>query len=52
MRLLQVIVLTRITTGVVALSDENEIYLVGQYRYPTRMYSWKTIEGAPHKGDR
>ena len=36
---------TRIATGVVALSSEREIYLVGQYRYPTEMYSWEIIEG-------
>ena len=36
---------TRIATGVIALTPENEIYIVGQYRYPTDMYSWEIIEG-------
>lgn len=36
---------TRIATGAVALNERNEIYLVGQYRYPTCMYSWEIPEG-------
>lgn len=36
---------TRIATGVVALTESHEIYLVGQYRYPTKMYSWEIPEG-------
>ena len=36
---------SRIATGVVALTPELEIYLVGQYRYPTEHYSWEIIEG-------
>ena len=38
-------------TGVVAINDNNEIYLVGQYRYPTNTYSWEIIEGGgkPHE---
>lgn len=36
---------TRIATGVVALDQDNRIYLVGQYRYPTRQYSWEIPEG-------
>ncbi len=39
------VVETRIATGVVALTDSHEIYLVGQYRYPTNEYSWEIIEG-------
>jgi len=35
----------RVATGVVALTDNNEIYLVGQYRYTTDCYSWEIIEG-------
>jgi 8-oxo-dGTP pyrophosphatase MutT (NUDIX family) len=30
---------------VVALTDTNEIYLVGQYRYPVDEYSWEIPEG-------
>lgn len=36
---------TRIATGVVALDSDNNVYLVGQYRYPTKNYSWEIIEG-------
>jgi ADP-ribose pyrophosphatase len=45
------VVESRIATGVVALTPENEIYLVGQYRYPTNHYSWEIIEGGgdPHE---
>ena len=36
---------TRAATGVVALTPEHEIYLVGQYRYPTDVYSWEIVQG-------
>ena len=36
---------TRIATGVVALTDDMQVYLVGQYRYPTDVYSWEIPEG-------
>lgn len=36
---------SKVATGVVALSERNEVYLVGQYRYPTEHYSWEIIEG-------
>jgi 8-oxo-dGTP pyrophosphatase MutT (NUDIX family) len=39
------VVETRVATGVVALTPEREIYLVGQYRYPTEHYSWEIVEG-------
>ncbi len=39
------VVHTRIATGVVALTDQLEVYLVGQYRYPTEIYSWEIVEG-------
>lgn len=35
----------KVATGVVALTPGNEIYLVGQYRYPVNRYSWEIIEG-------
>ena len=35
----------RVATGVVALTPEREVYLVGQYRYPLDLYSWEIIEG-------
>jgi 8-oxo-dGTP pyrophosphatase MutT (NUDIX family) len=39
------VVETRIATGVVALTPLYEVYLVGQFRYPTNMYSWEIPEG-------
>ena len=39
------VVETRIATGVVALTETNEIYLVGQYRYTMNEYSWEIPEG-------
>lgn len=42
---------TRIATGVVALTPECEVYLVGQYRYPTDVYSWELIEGGTDEGE-
>ncbi len=45
------VVETRVATGVVALTPKREIYLVGQYRYPTEMYSWEIIEGGADKDE-
>ncbi len=42
---------TRIATGVVALTAQNEVYLVGQYRYTTDSYSWEIIEGGTDGGE-
>jgi len=39
------VVESRIATGVIALSEDNHIFLVGQYRYPLDCYSWEIIEG-------
>lgn len=39
------VVSARIATAVVALDEDRNIYLVGQYRYPTNHYSWEVIEG-------
>jgi 8-oxo-dGTP pyrophosphatase MutT (NUDIX family) len=39
------VVETRLATGVIALTPEEDIYLVGQYRYPLDAYSWEIIEG-------
>jgi ADP-ribose pyrophosphatase len=35
----------RKATGVVALTEDQEVYLVGQYRYTMEEYSWEIIEG-------
>lgn len=45
------VVQTRIATGVVALTEKNEVYLVGQHRYPTDHYSWEIIEGGAERGE-
>ncbi len=45
------VVESRIATGVIALTPNNEIYLVGQYRYPTEMYSWEIPEGGAEEGE-
>ena len=42
---------TNLAVAVVALNQKNEIYLVGQYRYPTDGYSWEIIEGGGEKGE-
>lgn len=42
---------TRIATGVIALTESREVYLVGQYRYPTNHYSWEIIEGGSDPGE-
>lgn len=39
------VVEARVATGVVALTDDLQIYLVGQYRYPVEEYSWEIPEG-------
>lgn len=43
------VVETRIAAGVVAMTPEKQIYLVGQYRYATNNYSWEIIEGGSDK---
>ena len=45
------VVVPRIATGVVAISENKEIYLVGQYRYPTDVYSWEIPEGGAEEGE-
>lgn len=32
-------------TGIIALDPEDHIFLIGQYRYPLRRYSWELPEG-------
>lgn len=45
------VVESRIATGVVALTANDEIVLVGQYRYPTECYSWEIPEGGAEIGE-
>lgn len=39
------VVESRLAVGIVALTSDNCIYIVGQYRYPTDVYSWEIPEG-------
>ena len=39
------VVTTRTATGVLALTPDDDLYLVGQYRYAIDQYSWEIIEG-------
>lgn len=41
----------RVATGVVACTEENEVFLVGQYRYPMECYSWEIPEGGAEIGE-
>lgn len=45
------VVETRVATGVVALSEDQRIWLVGQYRYPVEQYSWEIPEGGAEEGE-
>jgi 8-oxo-dGTP pyrophosphatase MutT (NUDIX family) len=45
------VVETRLATGVIALADDGDIYLVGQYRYTVGEYSWEIIEGGSEPGE-
>ena len=41
-----------VAIGVVALDEDNHIYLVGQYRFPLEAFSWEIPEGGgPHHED-
>jgi 8-oxo-dGTP pyrophosphatase MutT (NUDIX family) len=45
------VVETHPAIGIVALSENLETYLVGQYRYPLDIYSWEIPEGGGHPGE-
>lgn len=45
------VVQTRIATGVVAITPNLDIVLVGQYRYPTEVYSWEIVQGGTDDGE-
>ena len=40
-----------IAVGIIALDEENSIYLVGQYRYTLERYSWEIPEGGCPEGE-
>jgi 8-oxo-dGTP pyrophosphatase MutT (NUDIX family) len=42
---------TKIATGVVAVTPQNEVYLIGQYRYTVQEYSWEIVEGGAEPGE-
>ncbi len=42
---------TRIATGVIALTTKQEVYLIGQWRYPLERYSWEIVEGGTDEGE-
>lgn len=41
----------RPSIGVVAINDNDELLLVGQWRYPAGRYSWEIPRGGSHNGD-
>ncbi len=43
------VVETRPAVGIIALTPEFEIYIVGQFRYPLDCYSWEIVEGGGEK---
>jgi len=45
------VVETRKATGVVAINEHKEIYLVGQFRYTMDQYSWEIPEGGAEEGE-
>jgi 8-oxo-dGTP pyrophosphatase MutT (NUDIX family) len=45
------VVHAKTATGVVAIDKDDNIFLVGQYRYPTESYSWEIIEGGADEGE-
>lgn len=45
------VVETRLATGVLAITENDEVYLVGQYRYALHEYSWEMIEGGSDEGE-
>ena len=45
------VVEARLAVGVVALTNDQKIVMVGQYRYPVNQYSWEIVEGGAEEGD-
>jgi ADP-ribose pyrophosphatase len=37
--------------GIVPVTEDLQTYLVGQYRYPLKTYSWEIPEGGGHPGE-
>jgi 8-oxo-dGTP pyrophosphatase MutT (NUDIX family) len=45
------VVTTKLACGVVALTDADEVVLVGQWRYALQAYSWEIVEGGADPGE-
>jgi 8-oxo-dGTP pyrophosphatase MutT (NUDIX family) len=45
------VVQARLAVGVVALTRDQKVVMVGQYRYPVDQYSWEIVEGGAEDGD-
>ncbi len=45
------VISAKTATGVVALTEAQEIVLVGQWRYPLERYSWEIVEGGAEPGE-
>jgi len=45
------VVYIRPSIGVVAMSDRDEVVLVGQWRYSVNRYSWEVPRGGSHPGE-
>lgn len=45
------VVTMRTATGVVAVTDDDRVVLVGQWRYPLASYSWEIVEGGTDDGE-
>jgi ADP-ribose pyrophosphatase len=39
-----------IAVGIIPIDDEGNTWLIGQYRYPLKQYSWEIIEGGSPLG--
>lgn len=45
------VVTTSLAVGVVALTEDDEVVLVGQWRYTLGAYSWEIVEGGADPGE-
>jgi 8-oxo-dGTP pyrophosphatase MutT (NUDIX family) len=45
------VVTTSLAVGVLALTDADEVVLIGQWRYTLGCYSWELVEGGAHDGE-
>ena len=45
------VVETRVATGVVAFDEDDNVIMVGQYRYPLDEYSWEIVEGGAEQDE-